>query len=281
MKRMLILILTLLAAGFLLLPKLNSELPQVQETQQPTSSETEQPAPAETQPPVPSETAVPETKPTEPPEPVATDPEHSPYYLEDIPVEDVIVYFNEVCLDSEFFDSGDPSNVQKWMIPICFTLEGSYTDEDLAALNSFANWLNELEGFPGISQVSDPTARNLRICFTDPKEMVMLMGENFTGLDGAVTFWYDYNEIYDAIICCRTDIDQQVRNSVIIEELYNGLGPIQDTSLRPDSIIYQEYTQPQWLSPMDELIMQLLYHPDILPGMDAQQCEAVIRRLYY
>ena len=88
-------------------------------------------------------------------------------------------------------------------------------------------------------------------------------------------------EIYDATICYRTDLDQYLRNSVILEEIYNGLGPIQDTALRPDSLIYQGFSEPQWVTPVDELILKLLYHPSILPGMDAQQCEQVIRSLYY
>ena len=89
------------------------------------------------------------------------------------------------------------------------------------------------------------------------------------------------NKIYNAIICIRTDLNQTLRNSVILEELYNGLGPIQDTMLRPDSIIYQQFSQPQSLTPVDELILKLLYHPDMKPGMNATQCEAVIRKLYY
>ena len=107
------------------------------------------------------------------------------------------------------------------------------------------------------------------------------MGEDFATMDGGVTYWYEENIIYDGVICVRKDLDQHVRNSVILEELYNGLGPIQDTSLRSDSLIYQEFSQPQWMTPVDELILRLLYHPDILPGMDAQQCEQVIRSLYY
>ena len=58
---------------------------------------------------------------------------------------------------------------------------------------------------------------------------------------------------------------------------------IRDTvsSLRLDSIIYQQYSQPQDLTLEDWLLLRLLYHPDILCGMDAAQCEAVIRNLYY
>ena len=219
---------------------------------------------------------------TEAPETVPTQPLHSPLYIEDIAVEDVILYFNEVCLDSEFINSGDPSFVQKWTSPILYSLDGNYTEEDLITLNLFAMWLNSMEGFPGISPCENPDDANLQIYFCEQSEMVNRMGSNFQNMDGAVTFYYNgNNEIYDAIICYRTDIEQETRNSVILEEIYNGLGPIQDTVLRQDSIIYSEFSDPQWLSPMDELILRLLYHPDIQPGMDAQQCEQIIRQLYY
>lgn len=231
----------------------------------------------------PPETTIPETEEatetltTEP----ATEPEHSELYIPGITVEDVILYFNEVCLDSEIINSGDPSYVQKWTTPICYTLYGEYTDEDLTTLSALTDWLNTIEGFPGISEEELPEIANLRIHFCSQSEMVDLMGENFYGMDGAVTFWYSYDEIYDAIICYRTDLDQYLRNSVILEEIYNGLGPIQDTSLRSDSIIYSEFSQPQALTNIDELILKLLYHPDIMPGMNAEQCETIIRQLYY
>jgi hypothetical protein len=107
------------------------------------------------------------------------------------------------------------------------------------------------------------------------------MGSNFSGCDGGVTIWYLQNEIYDATICYSTETDQFVRNSVILEELYNSLGPAQDTNLRPDSIIYGPYSEPQELTEIDKLILILLYHPRLECGMDAVQCEAVIRELYY
>ena len=71
------------------------------------------------------------------------------------------------------------------------------------------------------------------------------------------------------------------RNSVILEEIFNGLGPVQDTDLRKDSICYSGYSTPQELTAVDELILKLLYHPRILPGMNYDECAAVIRELYY
>ncbi|MBQ8830266.1 MAG: DUF2927 domain-containing protein [Oscillospiraceae bacterium] len=209
-------------------------------------------------------------------------PQHSPLYIPDLSVEDVILYFNEVCLDSEIINSGDPSYVQKWVYPVYYILEGSYTDADLAVLSSFTSWLNTVPGFPGIYKVDESAPWNMRICFcNNAEEMADIMGPDFYGFDGAVTFWYAENMIYDATISYRTDIPQYTRNSVIIEEIYNGLGPIQDTSLREDSIIYSGFSEPQWLTPIDELIIRLLYSPDIEVGMNAEECEQVIRTLYY
>lgn len=229
----------------------------------------------EEQPVVVRETLPPET--TQPP----TQPEHSSLYCSEISVEDLIRYFEEVCLDAEFIDSGNPRVLQKWRIPICYTLYGNYTQEDLAVLAGFSDWLNTLEGFPGIRPARDGDIETLRIYFCDAAELVNRMGGQFLDRDGAVRFWYECDEIYDAVICCRSDIDQTIRNSVLLEELYNGLGPVQDTSLRPDSIIYSEYSVPQQLTREDELILRLLYHPDMRCGMDAAQCASVIRQLYY
>ena len=43
------------------------------------------------------------TEPTQPTDP--TRPLHSDLYIEGLPVEDVIRYFNEVCLDAEFVNN--------------------------------------------------------------------------------------------------------------------------------------------------------------------------------
>lgn len=213
--------------------------------------------------------------------PAPTEPPHTEIYDPEIPAEDVILYFNEVCLDAEFTNSGDPSLLQKWDCPIRYRVYGTPTEEDMATLESFVSWLNTIEGFPGISEASEIEGANLNIHFCSQPELAALMGEDLQYMDGAVTFWYSENAIYDAIISIRNDLDQALRNSVILEELYNGLGPIQDTALRPDSVIYAEFSQPQSLTPMDELILKLLYHPDMKCGMTAAQCKTVIRQLYH
>ena len=123
---------------------------------------------------------------------------------------------------------------------------------------------------------------NLQIHFCSREQLINIMGPNFVGMDGGVTFWYDgLDRIYEGTICYCTEIDQTVRNSVILEEIYNGLGHVQDTDLRADSIIYAGYSEPQELTQIDELLLRLLYHPSMKCGMDREECEAVIRSLYY
>lgn len=236
--------------------------------------------------PEPSLDPEPSSEPSLEPEPSSqpeetTEPEHSPLYISYLAVEDVILYFNEVCLDAEFNYDGTPDVLQKWVYPIHYAIYGEPTPEDRQKLEQFCQWLNTIEGFPGIQPEEDPNLVNLRIYFTTREEIPGIMEDDYGYVDGAVRFWYIENQIYDAIICYSTEADQYLRNSVILEELYNGLGPVQDTQLRQESIIYAGYSEPQWVTAIDELILQLLYHPSMECGMDAAACEAVIRALYY
>ena len=68
---------------------------------------------------------------------------------------------------------------------------------------------------------------------------------------------------------------------MILEEVYNGLGPIQDSSLREDSLIYSGYSEPQELTDIDELLLRILYHPDLKAGMDSGECAEIIHQIYY
>lgn len=233
-------------------------------TEEPTELPTEEP------------TTHPTTIPTLPPEPL-----HSDLYIPDLGVEDVIRFFNEVCLDAEYMDGGDASLLQRWEEPVYYQIHGEYTDTDQATFESMVAWLNTVEGFPGIFPATDFSLPNLAVYFCSESELVEKMGENYSGCDGAVTFWYSDNMIYDEIICYRNDINQHTRNSVILEEIYNGLGPVQDTDLREDSLIYAGFSEPQWMTEIDELILKLLYHPLMEPGMNAAECETIIRQLYY
>ena len=232
------------------------------------------PAPAE-----PAPTATPEPTPEPTPTPA---PEHSELYVPGLEITDLIRYFNEVTLDAEFVNGGDASLVQKWDSPINYVLLGDYTEEDKAIVEEMAAFLNTIDGFPGMQEAEEEYMSDLAIHFCTQEEMVNILGDNFWTMDGGVTFWYDdANRIYDATICILSDLTEPLRRSVILEEIYNGLGPVQDSDLRTDSIIWSGYASPQNLTIIDETILKLLYNEAISCGMSAEECEVVIRALYW
>ncbi len=200
--------------------------------------------------------------------------------LDGIPLDGIFGWFEEVCLDVEYSYGGNDSCVQKWTVPIRYSVDGTPTEEDIHALERIADVLGGIQGFPGIAPAGSDEQANLTIWFCSGEQLVETLGDPFTpDLYGGTRFWYTDNAIYEGVICCREDIDQFTRDSVIVEEIYNLLGPIQDTETRNDSVIYQYSNENTELSPIDLLILQLLYHPTVECGMTADKCERVIDAL--
>lgn len=210
---------------------------------------------------------------------------HSVLYIEGIDVEDVIRYFNEVALDTEYSTGeGNASLIQKWGEKMTYRFLGDPTEEDKAVLLELFGKLNQISGFPGIVEAEVGKVPSLQIYFQDRVDFMANFGDfiGYEEADGAAQYWYytATNVIYTGRIGYRTDINQELRNSVLLEEVVNLLG-FNDTVVREDSIVYQYSSEAQELSKMDWLLLKLMYHPDMKPGMNQAACETVIRNLYY
>ena len=260
-------VLLLLSAVFLMLAACRADVPSAVQT----TCSTTVPVTTETE-------TVPETT-------VSTVPLHSDLYDPAYSTEQIRTYFEEVVLHAEYTDGiGDSSLVQKWLSPIGYRIYGTPTEADLQVLNDLFAQLNQIPGFPGFYTAEAEGLEQLRISFLEPAVFrdaysAVVGGEDATG---ATEYWYytDTNEIHSARIGYRTDIDQSLRNSVLIEEIINTLG-ITDTVLRSDSITYQHSDFNTALSDLDWILLNLLYHPQMRCGMDAEACGIVLRRLYY
>lgn len=217
--------------------------------------------------------------------PPTTAPLHSPLYLEGYGLEEVLLYFNEIVHQMEYSDgTGDPALVQKWLFPIRYSILGDPTEEDLRVLEELFAQLNEIEGFPGIRPAEEYETSELTLSFLDPQAFRESFSDVVNGEDayGATQFWYytDTGEIYSARIGYRTDLDQTERSSILLEEIVNTLG-VSDSLRRSDSIVYQYSNDNLSLSPVDWLILKLLYHHAIEPGMTESETNAIIAELYY
>lgn len=263
------------------LPDLSETAPtmQVETTPatQPDSVTTAPTQPTEVVPTIPTETEPPPTEETLPP--------HSPLYIEGYTAQEVALYFCEIALSMEYTSGdGNFNLIQKWDAPIRYTIIGAPTQQDLAILENLFSQLNAIEGFPGIAPAAEYEVANLNFYFLAEAAFYAKFGNGiqYENSDGAASFTFNNttNIIYEGKIGYRTDIDQYVRNSVLLEEVYNLMG-FSDTTLRHDSIVYAGYSTPQQLTDMDWLILRLLFHPEMERGMNAAQCTEVIERLYY
>ena len=214
-----------------------------------------------------------------------TPPPHSPLYLPGYTAPQIWQYFQEVVLDVEYTDgTGDATLVQKWLSPIRYRIYGTPTEEDYAVLTGLFAQLNAVPGFPGIYAAAEEEIENLTLNFLQPDDFRNQFSDVVHGEEayGATQFWYytATNEIHTARIGYRTDVDQNARNSILIEEIINTLG-ITDTVLREDSIVYQYSDENTVLSDVDWIILQILYNPAIQCGMEAETCAKVVQDLYY
>lgn len=212
-------------------------------------------------------------------------PEHSDIYNENYTVDDVLKYFEEVVLTAEYSDSEQSRRVQKWLLPIYYSLEGDFTERDNEVLTDFAATLNSVRGFPGFYPATNGKKASVEIKFYDGNDLMAEMGEVVNGerSDGIVQYWYllDNSIIYAAKIGYDNGVSQKVRNSVIVEEIMNAIGFSNDTVLRHDSVIYEKYTENYTLSEMDLILLKLLYNPLIKPDMPKDECFDIIKKLYY
>jgi|GEM_PF-1627589 len=212
-------------------------------------------------------------------------PAHSDLYLPEVSFEKMFEYFEELVLHMEYTEGdGNAALVQKWLAPLSYRIQGEPTKEDLAVLANLFDQLNEIKNFPGIYPAEDGEAENLTISFLNSEDFNAAFSSVVNGEDayGAVQFWYytESNEIHTANIGYRTDIPQDVRNSVLCEEIVNALG-LSDTVCREDSIVYQYSDENTELSDVDLIIIKLLYDPSVLCGMDSDACKEMVEKLYY
>lgn len=217
--------------------------------------------------------------------PEATQPAHSALYLPKYTLQQIQAYFEEVVLHIEYSTgTGNPSLVQKWKDPIRYRIFGEPTGEDIKILEDCFTQLNAVPGFPGIYAAAEGEAGNLSFNFLNAEDFRLAFSSAVNGESayGATQFWYytATNEIHTARIGYRTDVDQDTRASILVEEIINTLG-ISDTALRTDSIVYQYSDANRTLSDVDWVILKLLYDPAIQCGMNYDQCSAIIQELYY
>ncbi len=187
---------------------------------------------------------------------------------------EIIDYFCDVALGAEYGDASE--NVIKWTSPVYYTITGEATEADMQLLGSLIASINQVPGFPGMHEAASADEANLAVNFASRDGMVAAAGGSYNGF---VNLWWGNYTINHGVIYYRTDLTQELRNAVLVEELCQSLGLLNDTYDHPESIFYQYHTDTSWPTTLDWAVIQLLYRSELTPGMDESAVRAAAESL--
>lgn len=183
--------------------------------------------------------------------------------------EEALSYFAEVALGSEF--GSDFQVIRKWTADVRITVQGTPTDTDMATLSDVVADLNDIID-PIEIEIVDSTG-NVDLHF-GPESEFETIEPNYVPVNlGFFWVWFDDTDsISNAhILISTTGVTQVERNHLIREELTQSLGLMNDSFTYEDSMFFQEWTETAAYSALDELLIEMLYQPEISSGMGFEE----------
>lgn len=180
---------------------------------------------------------------------------------------ETIRYFHDIALRME--NQPVVRTIRKWNTPLCVYIIGAPDEEDRIVLDEIFHFLNDIPGFPGITEVSSLDEANVQIHFADEH-----MAKGATGLFNILSIDPEGN-ITSIDIWIRNDMNRYKKTSVLWEELLQATGPMNDSFLIADTLFYGGTEDIPRASELDRTILEMLYHPLIHSGMDYLQCVSV------
>ncbi|MCU0548095.1 MAG: DUF2927 domain-containing protein [Leptolyngbya sp. Prado105] len=184
-----------------------------------------------------------------------------------------IDYFMEIAMGAEYNQESAP-RIRKWSGEIRIQVLGRPTSADRTTLQTVIREINELTRGSIRMQITNRNP-NLTIHFAPESRFKQLepayVPVNFGFF---ITRWNTRGMInYANILVASTGITQKERSHLIREELTQSLGLMRDSYRYSDSMFYQSWTDITRFSDLDKALIQMLYMPELKPGMT--QAEAL------
>lgn len=192
----------------------------------------------------------------------------------------MVEYFKEIALGFEF---GGVSRVtRRWEDTMKVFIGGELRPELLTETNKVIGEINELTTNDfAIEVVTDSLVSNFYIFFgsadayaTIYPEVADIVAENF----GCFFVYWPYPNIISKghmyVDIFRTTPSE--RQHLIREELTQSLGLARDADWYFESIFYQSYTLSTAYAQIDKDLIRLLYHPQMIVGLDAFETDKLL-----
>lgn len=187
-----------------------------------------------------------------------------------------INYFLEVALGTEYGTA--KSTIKKWDRDIRIQVIGTPTPEDRITLQAVIDEINRLTGSIRLQMNADNP--NMKIYFV-PESKFARYEPNYQPRNYGF-FWNSWTNdtIYNSRVLISTvGISQKERSHLIREELTQALGLMKDSKKYRESIFFQGWTDPTNYAQIDKALIEMLYRPEIRPGMTKSQVLAVFKEL--
>lgn len=194
----------------------------------------------------------------------------------------IIRVFKDIALGTEYGTGFQVT--QKWSSTMNIFVGGSPNDELLSELDLIKNEINELatDGF-SIKIVNDSLNSNFYIFFGQPNDYTDLFPDQISNIKDNQYGLFHFNlnnnfEITSGHMYVNTDIiNSELKKHILREELTQSLGLPNDLSNDKNSIFYNGLTSVNSYIWSDILIIRLLYHPNMAPGLDADRVDYTLR----
>ncbi len=198
---------------------------------------------------------------------------------------EIIAYFKEIALGFEYSSNTDKL-VSKWQEPMYLYVDGNHNqnqfiDQLISQLNSYFS-----DAFY-IQRVYDKTQANSMMYLGDKQDFYSKYQKS-THQNISAQFWVKHrtNSIFESLIfVSTTQYSQDAIHSMILEELVQSLGLGNDSKRYQNSIFYEDLSIEygggfaSQLSAYDKKLIEILYHPDMLPGMMSFELDALIAKI--
>ncbi|NLJ71234.1 MAG: DUF2927 domain-containing protein [Clostridiaceae bacterium] len=199
-------------------------------------------------------------------------------------IEDALEYFPEIAGGNEF-DPLVPEVLNRWdtRIPIRIGTFGEPTSDDFARLDLIIPAVETLTGL----EIQYAEAGSVDYNFEFHIAPLDDFDDIFEGYYvennwGFVVHWHDeYGYNYYARMAVSNDYpDREGMNHLIMEEFIQALGLPNDSYRYEDSLFQQNWTTTQELMPIDWLLLEFVYRPELTPNMSVYECVDILREVY-
>lgn len=198
---------------------------------------------------------------------------------------ETVDYFQDISLGFEF---GNASRItRKWTSPVKINVEGDAPPALLAELDLIIEELNALfsDGHE-VRLSSGDESSNFRIFFGSGDEYAQLNPDAAGQVGGNRGLFYvnwnssqnlTFGDMYVDIV----QIEEVFQRHLLREELTQALGLAMDSPRYSQSIFQTSWTSVTSYMDIDEELIRLLYHPEMVSGLNAQEVRRLLIDILY